>query len=80
MPLRTHETVHSSIGYRRQVVVPAASELGRAAEILNSGERGTMLVGAGALGAADEVEQVAERLGAPGSRRRCSAKPCCPTT
>ena len=35
-----------------------------AAELLNGGERVAMLVGQGALGATDEVIEVAERLGA----------------
>jgi pyruvate dehydrogenase (quinone) len=46
------------------VVVPAEADLARAAEVLNAGRRVAMLVGAGALGAADEVMEVAELLGA----------------
>src|SRR5690606_35499460 len=38
--------------------------LRRAADILNEGEKVAMLVGAGALHAADEVEETAELLGA----------------
>ncbi len=63
-PAHAHGTIHSSIGYSRPVVVPAASDLQRAADILNEGEKVAMLVGAGALGAADEVVAVAETLGA----------------
>ena len=40
------------------------SDLARAAEVLNAGERVAILVGAGARGAAAELEQVAELLGA----------------
>src|SRR5204863_9765327 len=39
--------------------VPSESDLRAAAEILNTGERVAMLIGAGALGAADEVVAVA---------------------
>ena len=63
-PERKHGTVHSGVGYRRPVVVPEPAELQRAADVLNSGERVAMLVGAGALGAGREVAAVAERLGA----------------
>jgi pyruvate dehydrogenase (quinone) len=44
--------------------VPDRAALTRAAGVLNAGERVAMLVGAGALGATDEVVAVAERLGA----------------
>jgi len=45
-------------------VVPPAAEVRRAAEILNAGEKPAILVGAGARGAAKEVSEVAELLGA----------------
>ncbi len=64
VPPRAHGTVHSGIGYQPPVVVPTPADLARAAEVLNAGKRVAMLVGAGALGATDEVIQVAERLGA----------------
>lgn len=64
VPPRAHGTVHSGVGYQPPVVLPAPDDLARAAEVLNAGERVAMLVGAGALGATDEVIQVAERLGA----------------
>ena len=63
-PPRKHGTVHSGPGYRRPRVVPAETELDRAAEILNAGERVAMLVGQGALHATDEVAAIAETLGA----------------
>ncbi|HEV7179464.1 MAG TPA: thiamine pyrophosphate-binding protein, partial [Candidatus Baltobacteraceae bacterium] len=63
-PLHKHNTLHSSVGYCEPVVVPAAVDLRTAADILNSGERVAMLVGAGCLNATDEVIEVAERLGA----------------
>ncbi|MGM1018088.1 MAG: ubiquinone-dependent pyruvate dehydrogenase [Actinomycetota bacterium] len=49
----------------RPVVVPSASELDRAAELLNSSEKVTILAGAGVEGAHDEVVALADRLGAP---------------
>ncbi|HEV8450910.1 MAG TPA: thiamine pyrophosphate-requiring protein [Gaiellales bacterium] len=63
-PPRAHGTVHSGLGYTTPSVVPGDNDLRRAADILNSGERVAMLVGAGALHAADEVVETAERLGA----------------
>jgi pyruvate dehydrogenase (quinone) len=63
-PPHAHGTVHSAPGYEAPVIVPADPQIARAAEILNAGERVAMLIGAGALGAADEVIEVAEMLGA----------------
>ena len=63
-PPHAHGTIHSGVGYARPVVLPPAGELERAAEILNAGERVAMLIGQGALHAADEVIEVAELLGA----------------
>lgn len=45
-------------------VLPDRSELARAAEVLNAGTKVAILVGQGARGAAAEVEQVADVLGA----------------
>jgi pyruvate dehydrogenase (quinone) len=45
--------------------LPGGADLGKAAEVLNAGRKVAMLVGRGALGATDELEQVAEILGAP---------------
>jgi pyruvate dehydrogenase (quinone) len=45
-------------------VTPFEVDLHRAAEVLNAGEKVAILVGAGALGATDEVVSVAEKLGA----------------
>ena len=45
--------------------LPRAADLQRAAEVLNAAERVVLLVGAGALGARNEVLSVAEVLGAP---------------
>ncbi|HEY5662057.1 MAG TPA: thiamine pyrophosphate-requiring protein [Gaiellaceae bacterium] len=63
-PPRMHGAVYSSIGYARPRIVPQGVELDRAAEVLNGAERVAMLVGQGALGASEEVEETAELLGA----------------
>jgi pyruvate dehydrogenase (quinone) len=63
-PPHAHGTVHSAPGYERPEITPPEAQLSRAAEVLNAGERVAMLIGAGALGAADEVIEVAELLGA----------------
>ncbi|MBV8080602.1 MAG: thiamine pyrophosphate-requiring protein, partial [Actinobacteria bacterium] len=63
-PPRAHGTVHSGVGYSRPLVVPRDEDLKRAADVLNEGKKVAILVGAGALGAGDEVAHVAELLGA----------------
>jgi pyruvate dehydrogenase (quinone) len=63
-PEHAHATIHTGLGYTRPRTVPHSDDLDRAAEILNAGERVAMLVGQGALGATDEVKEVAELLGA----------------
>jgi pyruvate dehydrogenase (quinone) len=63
-PARAHGTLHSGLHYSSPASVPSSMDLQRAADILNTGEKVSMLVGAGALGAEDEVIQVAELLGA----------------
>jgi pyruvate dehydrogenase (quinone) len=63
-PPHAHGTVHSSAGYERPEITPSSAQLSRAAEVLNAGERVAMLIGAGTLGAAEEVLEVAELLGA----------------
>ncbi|MBV9335183.1 MAG: thiamine pyrophosphate-requiring protein [Solirubrobacterales bacterium] len=63
-PPHKHGTVHSGPGYKSPRVLPADEDLDRAAEVLNGASKVAMLVGQGALHAADEVEAVAELLGA----------------
>jgi len=63
-PGRKHGTVHSGVGYKAPRLVPYKEDLERAAEVLNAGKKVAILVGAGALGATDEVIAVADRLGA----------------
>jgi pyruvate dehydrogenase (quinone) len=63
-PPHSHGTVHSAPGYERPEITPAEAQLSQAAEVLNAGERVAMLIGAGTLGAAAEVMEVADMLGA----------------
>ena len=63
-PPRQHGTVHSGVGICSPSVIPHDDDLRRAANILNSGSKVAMLIGAGALGASDEVREVAGILGA----------------
>jgi len=63
-PPRAHGTLHSGVGFAKPKTVPYEADLRKAAEILNSGKKVAMLVGAGALGATDEVIAVADKLGA----------------
>jgi pyruvate dehydrogenase (quinone) len=56
---------HTSDVYARSARLPAQAELQRAAQILNAGKRVAIMAGQGAIGAADELEQVAEKLAAP---------------
>jgi pyruvate dehydrogenase (quinone) len=64
VPPREHGTIHSGLHLSEPRVLPARSDLEHAAAVLNAGERVAMLVGAGALGAASEVSETAEMLGA----------------
>ncbi|MBD9398267.1 thiamine pyrophosphate-requiring protein [Pseudomonas sp. PDM11] len=63
-PPREHGTLHSGVGYSRPRVVPYEEDLQRAADVLNAGKKVAILIGAGALGAAKEVTEVADVLGA----------------
>ena len=62
-PPRAHGSVFSSVGFKKPEVVPKPADLDAAAEVLNSGKKVSMLIGAGALGAENEVSQVADLLG-----------------
>lgn len=63
-PPREHGAVFMSVGWNRPHMVPDESLLRAAAEVLNAGEKVAILIGAGARGAAPEVIEVADRLGA----------------
>ena len=63
-PPRAHGTLHSGIGFAKPKTIPYDVDLRRAADVLNSGKKVAMLVGAGALHATDEVIAVADKLDA----------------
>jgi pyruvate dehydrogenase (quinone) len=56
---------HTSDVWARSARLPEEADLRRAADILNSGKKIVILAGRGALNATDELEQVADTLGAP---------------
>ena len=62
-PPRSHGSVFSSVGYKKPRVIPEPADLDAAAEVLNGGKKVSMLIGAGAIGAENEVAQVADLLG-----------------
>ncbi|OZM78765.1 thiamine pyrophosphate-requiring protein [Pseudonocardia sp. MH-G8] len=64
-PAHAFKQVPSSApGLAAPTLTPDGAELARAAELLNAGQKVAILVGQGARGAAAEVEQVADVLGA----------------
>jgi pyruvate dehydrogenase (quinone) len=63
-PGHAFKMVPSSLGFTQPEIVASEAEVARAAEVLNDGARVAILVGQGARHAAEEVEQVADLLGA----------------
>src|SRR5689334_8504947 len=61
-PPLAHGATHTGVGYAGPAKLPDDTVLRAAADVLNGGKKVAMLVGAGALGATDEVIAVAERL------------------
>ncbi len=61
-PARVHGYTRTSPGYEKPHVVPKEVDLRRAAEVLNSGKKVAILVGAGALHATDEIIAIADKL------------------
>ncbi len=61
-PPVAHGTTHTGVGYANPAKSPDAASLRDAAAVLNAGRKVAMLVGAGALGAVNEVAAVADRL------------------
>ena len=59
-PKRAHGFTRSGPGYSRPIVIPAEADLRNAANILNSGDKIAILIGAGAASAADELIAIAE--------------------
>ncbi len=63
-PPRKHGNLHSGIGFIKPKITPYEKDLRRAADVLNAGKKVAILVGAGALGATDEVIAMADKLAA----------------
>ncbi|WP_053849405.1 thiamine pyrophosphate-requiring protein [Streptomyces sp. NRRL B-24085] len=63
-PEHAFKMVPSSLGMSHYAPVPADSDIERAAEVLNAGEKVAVLIGQGARGARQEVMEVADKLGA----------------
>ena len=69
-----HGYFHTSTVPSTQIGAPVLADLQQAADVLNAGKRVAFLVGAGALGSSELVEQVADRLGA-GAAKALLGKP-----
>src|SRR5262249_21733000 len=63
-PPRKHGTVHSGVGFTKPKIIPYDTDLRRAPDVVNRGQKVSILGGAGALDATDEVIAAADRLGA----------------
>ena len=63
-PTHAFKMVPSSLDQTWAAPVPSMADVGRAADVLNAGEKVAILVGQGARGAVDEVTRVADTLGA----------------
>ncbi|MGE5136981.1 MAG: thiamine pyrophosphate-requiring protein [Gemmatimonadota bacterium] len=63
-PPHAHGSVFSSVGWAKPRILPDETELRKAAEILNRGERVAILAGQGAAEASAELIETAELLGA----------------
>jgi pyruvate dehydrogenase (quinone) len=61
-PPMAHGATHTGVGYAGPAQLPRTELLRQAADVLNAGQRVAILVGAGALGATDEVIDVAQKL------------------
>jgi pyruvate dehydrogenase (quinone) len=63
-PAHAFKMVPSSIGVDWPTATPGDAAIARAAEVLNAGQKVAILAGSGARGAREELQQVAELLGA----------------
>ncbi|MEE6176219.1 thiamine pyrophosphate-requiring protein [Mycobacterium sp. 050134] len=63
-PQHAFKMVPSSLGIEYPAIAPDDAAIARAAEILNAGKKVAILVGTGARGAREELDQVADLLGA----------------
>ncbi|GAB0117076.1 thiamine pyrophosphate-requiring protein [Acidisoma sp. 7E03] len=61
-PPMAHGATHTGVGFAGPAKLPDDASLRQAAEVLNAGKKVAILVGAGALQAADEVIAVADKL------------------
>jgi pyruvate dehydrogenase (quinone) len=61
-PKQVHDSVHTGLGAPMARIIPQEADLRRAAAILNAGKKVAMLIGAGAMRASDEVQQMANLL------------------
>ena len=64
-PSKDNVPGHVSNTQTRWATLPAATDLQHAADVLNAGQKVAILAGRGALGAGQELEQLAELLAAP---------------
>ena len=78
-PAHEFKMVPSSIGVDWPVAVPGDAAIGRAAEILNAGQKVAILAGSGARGARRNFSRLPS-CSAPGWPSRCWARTCSPTT
>jgi pyruvate dehydrogenase (quinone) len=63
-PSKRNVPGHTSDTFSRGAALPSGNTLDRAAEILNAGRKTVIMAGRGSIGAADELEATAEKLGA----------------
>src|SRR4051794_1958163 len=63
-PKVAHGFTRSGVGYSHPKIVPQSADIQKAAALLNAGTKVAILIGAGARGAATEVLQTADLLGA----------------
>ena len=64
-PSKKNVEHHTSDTWRPVIVVPREQDLRAAADVINRGRKTVILAGQGALGAGDELEQLADLLAAP---------------
>jgi pyruvate dehydrogenase (quinone) len=64
-PSRRGKVYRTSDVFAHELGLPSGEDFRRAVDVLNQGEKVVILAGRGALGAGDELEQIAETLGAP---------------
>ncbi|HEV2123960.1 MAG TPA: thiamine pyrophosphate-dependent enzyme [Chloroflexota bacterium] len=64
-PSKKNKAGFTSDVFARSAGLPSDEDLRRAAEIINAGKKVVLFVGRGAIGATDELEQMADMLGAP---------------